>query len=130
DWMLMLHGNLYLQYIHQTNERGRDQFGSINWVMGMAFRSLGGGRLELRAMLSAEPFTIRGCGYPLLLATGEVCRGQPIHDTQHPHDLFMELAAMYEHAVTDRIAVQLYAAPAGEPALGPVAYPHRISATG
>lgn len=81
-------------------------------------------------MLSAEPFTIEGCGYPLLLATGELCDGRPLHDAQHPHDLFMELAALYDRPITDQVALQLYGALAGEPALGPVAYPHRVSATG
>jgi hypothetical protein len=129
-WELMLHGNLVVQYIHQGSERGRDQFGSINWVMGMARRPLAGGVLGLRTMLSAEPYTIRGCSYPLLLATGEVCEGGQIHDAQHPHDLFMEVAAIYDRPITDRVALQLYAAPAGEPALGPAAYPHRVSAVG
>lgn len=129
-WELMLHANAFVQYIHQGGERGRDQFGSINWAMGMARRPLGGGELALRAMLSAEPFTIEGCGYPLLLATGELCDGRPLHDAQHPHDLFMELAALYDRPITDQVALQLYGALAGEPALGPVAYPHRVSATG
>lgn len=128
SWNLMLHGNLYLQYISQGSDRGEDQIGSINWVMGMARRPLLGGELSLRAMLSAEPWTISGCGYPILLASGELCDGAPIVDAQHPHDLFMELAAEYQHSLTDDLAVQLYAAPAGEPALGPVAFPHRISA--
>lgn len=129
-WELMLHANAFVQYIYQGGERGDDQFGSINWVMGMARRPLGGGELGLRAMLSAEPFTIEGCGYPLLLATGELCDGEPLHDAQHPHDLFMELAALYDRPITDQVALQLYGALAGEPALGPVAYPHRTSATG
>ncbi len=33
--------------------------------------------------------TVRRCGYPDLLATGELCRGEPLHDRQHPHDTFM-----------------------------------------
>jgi hypothetical protein len=128
EWNLMLHGNLFLQYISQGSDRGGDEIGSINWVMGMARRPLLGGELGLRAMLSAEPWTIPGCGYPILLATGELCDGEPIVDEQHPHDLFMELAAEYRRAITDDVAFQLYAAPAGEPALGPVAFPHRVSA--
>ena len=47
---------------------------------------------------------------------------------QHPHDLFMELAAGWGRALGGRLALDLYAAVAGEPALGPTAYPHRISA--
>lgn len=128
DWSLMLHGNAFLQYISLGSDRGKDQFGSINWVMGMAQRPLLGGELGLRAMLSAEPWTISGCGYPILLASGELCDGSPIVDEQHPHDLFMELAAEYRRPITDDMAIQLYAAPAGEPALGPVAFPHRVSA--
>ena len=44
-------------------------------------------------MVSLEPWTINGCGYPDLLASGEICDGDAIHDRQHPHDLFMEIAA-------------------------------------
>lgn len=129
SWRFMLHGNLFLQYIREGGVRGDDQFGSINWLMGMARREVAGGELRLRAMMSAEPLTTGECGYPDLLATGESCEGgQRLHDRQHPHDLFMELAASYERAVTGGLGIQLYGGLAGEPALGPVAYPHRISA--
>jgi hypothetical protein len=40
----------------------------------------------------------------------------------------MELAVDYRRAVSDGVALELYAGAAGEPALGPVAYPHRLSA--
>jgi len=79
-------------------------------------------------MFSFEPWSIGGCGYPDLLATGEECKGQKIHDRQHPHDLFMELAADYNAPIAGDVRWQVYAGPAGEPALGPVGYPHRISA--
>jgi hypothetical protein len=78
-------------------------------------------------MLSADPLTAGECGYPDLLATGEFCGGEPLHDQQHPHDVFMELAGIYERALTGNVALQLYGGPVGEPALGPVAFPHRIS---
>ena len=127
-WQLMGHGNVFLQYLNESGDRGSDQFGSINWVMGMARRSVGAGRLGVRGMFSFEPATIRGCGYPDLLATGEVCDGESIHDRQHPHDLFMELAVEYDRPIADGVRLQLYGGPAGEPALGPAAYPHRLSA--
>ena len=127
-WMLMLHGNAFLQYLKESGDRGSDQFGSINWVMGMAQRKAGAGQLMLRGMISAEPWTIRGCGYPDLLATGEVCDGAAIHDRQHPHDLFMELAAQYTRPIGRGVQLQLYGGPVGEPALGPVAFMHRVSA--
>jgi hypothetical protein len=127
-WDLMLHGNVFLQYLWDGGERGRDQLGSINWGMGMASRPLAGGHLELRAMLSAERLTVGECGYPDLLASGESCDGEPIVDRQHPHDAVMEMAVAYERPLTDDVALQLYGGLAAEPALGPVAYPHRPSA--
>jgi hypothetical protein len=127
-WSLMLHGNAFLQYIHEGGVRGDDQLGSINWAMGMARRTVGGGQLGLRTMLSADPFTISGCGYPVLLASGETCGGERLHDIQHQHDLFMELAAEYERPLGGSVHMQLYGGPVGEPALGPSAFPHRPSA--
>ena len=94
----------------------------------MARRPAAGGRVGLRAMLSLEPWTIRGCGYPDLLATGESCNGDSIHDRQHPHDLFMELAGEYDRPLTSALRWQLYGGLAGEPALGPAGFPHRLSA--
>lgn len=128
DWEAMLHGQVYLQYIDEGSDRGDEQFGSINWVMGMLSRESAGGLLTLRAMMSLEPLTVGECGYPNLLATGEFCDGEPLHDRQHPHDLFMELAALYQRVLGDDLAVELYGGPVAEPALGPVAFPHRLSA--
>ncbi len=127
-WSLMLHGNVFLEYIGQGSDRGEQQLGSVNWFMGMARRSLGGGDVTLRTMLSLEPLTVGKCGYPDQLATGELCNGRPLHDRQHPHDLFMEVAALYRRALGRELAVELYGGPAGEPALGPVAFPHRLTA--
>jgi hypothetical protein len=79
-------------------------------------------------MLSPEPWTVRSGGYPLLLQSGETYGGAPLVDRQHPHDLFMEVAALYTQGLGDVLALQLYAAPAGEPALGPAGFPHRLSA--
>lgn len=125
---VMGHGAVFAQFLYDGGDRGEDQFGSINWLMGMAYRNVGEGRLGLRGMLSFEPWTVRGCGYPDLLATGERCDGEPIHDQQHQHDLFMELAAQYDRPLAGSVRWQVYGGPVGEPALGPVAYPHRTSA--
>ncbi len=127
-WMLMAHENAFLQFLRDSGRRGEDDVGSINWMMGMAQRNAGRGRVALRAMFSLEPWTIRGCGYPDLLASGELCRGEEIHDRQHPHDAAMELSVSYDAPIRGDARWQIYAAPAGEPALGPVAYPHRVSA--
>lgn len=128
NWNVMLHGLAYLQYDDQGSKRGDRQLGSVNWGMAMADHALAGGRFAVRAMLSAEPFTVGRRGYPLLLQSGETLRGVPLHDRQHPHDLFMEAAALYDRAVSKNVGVSLYVAPVGEPAIGPVAFPHRPSA--
>jgi hypothetical protein len=127
-WLLMLHGFGFVQYDTQGGPRGADQFGSLNWVMLMASRDLLGGRFQARTMLSLDPATVTNRGYPLLLQSGENYRGQPLVDRQHPHDFWMELAVMYERALSRNIGVTVYAAPSGEPALGPVAFMHRPSA--
>jgi len=129
-WELMFHGTAYLQYLDESApiHRGARQLGSINWFMAMARRPLGGGRIGARTMLSLEPWTIRGCGYPDLLATGELCEGDGLHDRQHPHDLFMEIAGEYTHPLAHGLTWHVYGGPAGEPALGPPAFPHRRSA--
>jgi hypothetical protein len=127
-WSLMAHGVAFGMYDKQFTRRGDDHVAVVNWGMLMATRSLGGGSLRLRGMFSAEPFTVGARGYPLLLQSGESFQGKPLHDRQHPHDLFMELAALYEQPVAHNLAISLYLAPVGEPAAGPVAFPHRPSA--
>jgi hypothetical protein len=128
SWLLMLHGFAFVEYDTQGGPRGAEQFGSLNWAMLMASRDLLGGRFQARTMLSLDPATVSTRGYPLLLQSGETYRGQPLVDRQHPHDFWMELAVMYERALSHTVGVMAYAAPSGEPALGPVAFMHRPSA--
>jgi hypothetical protein len=127
-WTLMLHGVVFVTDIQQTGPRGADKFLSMNWFMTQASHLLAGGTFSLRSMLSLDPATITDRRYPELFQTGETAFGKPIVDGQHPHDLFMELAAEYTHPLGDKSRFWLYAAPVGDPALGPVAYPHRVSA--
>jgi hypothetical protein len=127
-WDLMTHGFANLIYDHQGSDRGDSKTFSENMLMGMASREFGPGRLGLRAMLSAEPWTIGASGYPLLLQTGETANGvTPLVDRQHPHDSFMELAATYSVPVGEDSSVFVYAGLPGEPALGPATYMHRFS---
>jgi hypothetical protein len=129
EWMLMLHYLVLAGYDDQWSDRGSRRFTSVNWVMGMASHPLAGGQLTLRGMLSAEPATIGGAkALPLLLQTGETYGGEPLHDRQHPHDLFMETAALYRRPLGTAVGIELYAAASGEPALGPTAFMHRVSA--
>ncbi|MFL5251052.1 MAG: hypothetical protein ACJ79V_24795 [Myxococcales bacterium] len=129
DWTLMLHYSAVGAFDNQWSDRGSRRFLSTNWFMGMASHPLLGGRFAFRAMLSLEAATAGGSlAIPLLLQSGETYGGEPLHDRQHPHDLFMEVAAMYRFQLSDAFGFELYGAPSGEPALGPVAFMHRPSA--
>jgi hypothetical protein len=135
-WLLMLHANAFAANTQQQasksasgGERGRDAFFSTNWIMPMAQRRLGRGQLTVRTMLSFEPGTIGGRNYPELFQQGETAFGTPIVDGQHPHDFFMEVAALYDLPLSHNTLFSLYAAPVGDPAIGPTAYPHRQSAS-
>ena len=128
QWMLMLHGSAIVVDQQQTGPRAHDKFFSVNWLMPMAQRNYQSGQLTLRMMLSLEPATISGRYYPELFQQGETAFGKPIVDGQHPHNLFMEIAAIYDGKLGDRGLLSIYAAPVGDPAIGPEAYPHRASA--
>src|SRR5207247_9700620 len=93
-----------------------------------ARRDLLVGPFQVRTIVSPAPATVNNRGYPLLLQSGESYRSKPLVHQQHPHDFWMELAAMYERALSHSVGVTVYAAPSGEPALGPVAFMHRPSA--
>jgi len=126
-WELMAHAALDLVYDSQS-DGGDTQWFVEGMAMGEARRSLGDGdMLAFRAMLSPDPFMGRR-GYPLLLASGETADGRtPLVDRQHPHDLVMELAATYNHALSAKDSLFVYAGYPGEPALGPTAFLHRAS---
>jgi hypothetical protein len=128
-WTFMFHGVAFLSDIQQSGPRGADKFFSTNWFMPMAQRKLGPGTLTLRTMLSLEPATVSGQRYPELFQQGETAYGVPIVDGQHPHDFFMELAALYDYKLNEESLLSFYVAPVGDPALGPSAYPHRASAS-
>ncbi|MDX6498270.1 MAG: hypothetical protein QOG23_1530 [Blastocatellia bacterium] len=128
-WLLMAHYNFVVGLNAQGGPRGATKFESANWFMPIAFRRVGPGTLQLRAMFSLEPFTFARGGSPLLFQTGETYKGQPIIDRQHPHDLWMELSAQYIIALGERGTWFTYFGYPGEPALGPPAFMHRASAS-
>jgi hypothetical protein len=127
DWMTMWHGMLDFIYDDQGGPRGSAKAFSTSMLMLMARRELPQGALGLRLMLSADPLMGR-YGYPELFQSGETADGvHPLIDRQHPHNLLMEASGSYSRNLTLRSAVYLYAALAGEPALGPPAFMHRFS---
>jgi hypothetical protein len=124
-WVIMKHATLNLVYDGQGGPRGASETFVGGMVMLGAWRPVGEGALNLRAMLSPEP-TMGAKGYPLLLAAGETANGvTELVDRQHPHDLFMELSASYSHPVAPGQDAFLYVGVPGEPAFGPPAFMHR-----
>ena len=130
-WLFMLHGTAFLADTqqHANSPRNRDKLFSTNWIMPMAQHRVGPGTLTLRTMLSLEPATVTGRYFPELFQQGETAYGTPIIDGQHPHDFVMELAALYDLPIAEHMLLSLYLAPVGDPAIGPTAYPHRLSAS-
>jgi hypothetical protein len=128
QWRLLWMAQAFVVDTQQAGPRGGDKLYSSNWGMLGAIHKLGGGSLMLRSMVSLEPATVTDRRYPLLFQTGETAYGFPLADAQHPHDLFMELSAQYAHPLGDKGTWNVYYAPVGDPALGPVAFPHRASA--
>jgi hypothetical protein len=127
-WMLMAHGELVLAYNQQGGPRGVGKAQSSNWAMFMEERKVGRGTLRFRQMFSAEPLTAPHPGFPNLFQTGETYKGNPLVDYQHPHDVFGELSLQFVYPISERVSWMVYGGPAGEPALGPTAFLHRVSA--
>lgn len=129
DWSFMGHTVLNLVHSEQGGPRGAARTFVAGMVMASARRDLDdGATVNLRAMLSPDPLMGKS-GYPLLLAAGETADGvHPLVDRQHPHDLFMELSASYARRLSDAVSVFGYVGLPGEPAFGPPAFMHRMSA--
>ena len=128
DWMIMVHALFNGVHDWQGGPRGDEKTFLSGMAMGMARRDFAGGdTLQLRAMVSPDPF-MGASGYPLLFQTGETANGvTPLVDRQHPHDLFMELSASYSHRLSDGDNVFVYGGLPGEPAFGPPAFMHRMT---
>lgn len=128
-----IHGNVVLRYNNQDvfkkGSRGAAKVDAPNWFMGMYNRRVGSrGLFNATAMISFDPFTVGKNGYPLLFQSGETYKGERLIDRQHPHDLISTLSVAYTQMLNEDIDVTVYAGYPGEPALGPVAFMHRISA--
>lgn len=110
-WTLMAHPLVHTTYSNQTGPRGKEGLHATNWLMASAQREVKGltnagpGTLLLRGMVSLDPATVGGNGYPLLFQTGETSNGRPLVDHQHPHDFAMELAVAYSAPINTSTVV-------------------------
>jgi hypothetical protein len=129
DDMLMLHGGVFPRYTNVSTRRGDDRIDAPNWFMAMYSHPFNdSAQLGGRLMMSLDPLTEGGRGYPLLFQSGESWHDQPLHDRQHPHDLFDELSISYSQKFDHDLSAFLYFGYPGEPALGPPTFMHRLSA--
>ena len=129
QWNSMFMGTAFLVDTQQSGPRGGDKLYGPNWAMGSAQHRVGSkGTFEADLMLSLEAATTTDRRYPLLFQTGETAYGSALVDAQHPHNFIMSLGFHYTHQLNNDTFVDAYFAPVGDPALGPVAFPHRASA--
>ena len=129
SWNAMFMAQAFVIDTQQSGPRGGDKFYSSNWFMANAEHRAGEhGAFQFQLMMSLDPATMTDRRYPLLFQTGETAFGKPLVDAQHPHDFIMALGVQYALSLTRNTTLEFYFAPVGDPALGPVAYPHRASA--
>jgi hypothetical protein len=128
SWNAMFMASAFVVDTQQSGPRGGDKFYSPNVLMMAAEHRVGRGSFQTEVMLSLEPATITDRRYPELFQTGETAFGKPLADAQHPHNFVMSLGFHYAYQLGENTTVDAYFAPVGDPALGPVAYPHRASA--
>ena len=129
-WRLVQDGVITGVFNHQGGPRGGEEFFASNWWMGMLLREHGRHEFGVNVMLSLDPWSVGKSGYREIFQVGEELEGKPVVDRQHPHDLFMQLAASWRTALSTTTNLVLAGGPVGEPTLGPVAFMHRPSAAG
>lgn len=132
-WDVMLMYSVFLRYTRQNfnheERRGDADFRANTYAMVTANHLVGRhGLFTIQAMVSTDPLTVRGRGYPLLFQTGESWQGVKLHDHQHPHDLVSALGVAYTYAASPDVDLTAYVGYPGEPALGPPVFMHRPSA--
>jgi len=89
-------------------------------VYGNGVNVRSGPRLHGTRNVKSGTGTVTDRRYPLLFQQGETAFGKPIVDGQHPHDLFMEIAALYDLKFGGKpgAGFRFYFAPIGDPARG------------
>ncbi len=129
DDMLMTHGAGFVRYSDTFTDRGSRTLNAPDWYMVMGSHPLSpASQLGARIMVTSDFATVGGFGYPELYQSGESFHGEPLHDHQHPHDLFSEAALTYSTQMNRSSSAYIYFGYPGEPALGPPTFMHRLIA--
>jgi hypothetical protein len=127
-WQFMQDGVVFSVFNHQGGPRGADEFCAPNWWMGLPNREIGSSQFRFNTMFSLDTITSGKSGYAEIFQVGETLDGRPLVDRQHPHDVLMQLAAVWRWPIASNTGFTLAGGPVGEPALGPVVFMHRASA--
>lgn len=128
-WQWSVETSVFFGYNYQYRKfTNFDEVESQNWLMTALQKSFGSSDLQLIAMFSLEPFTLRDIGSPQVFQTGETFGGAPLIDYQHPHDLIMNLGGEYSHAI-GATSLKVGAYVVGPAPLGPAVFMHRPSAS-
>src|SRR5258706_15821357 len=101
-WHFMQDAVAFGLFNHQGGPRGGDEFRAPNWWMGMFDREVKGSQLIFNTMMSLDPASVGEGGYREIFQIGEALDGRPLIAHQHPHDLFMQLAAIWRVPLTDK----------------------------
>jgi hypothetical protein len=128
-WTTFWDGALFVTYSSESGPvQQRNEAFSTNWIAGGAQRTLGSrGLILFRGRASLEPYTIKERGYPQMLQFISPENGGPLLDAMRAHDLIGEAAVDLAFRTSTTTFLHLYAAPVGDPALGPVPYAQRAS---
>jgi hypothetical protein len=126
-WQFMDDGAAIVMFNRQGGSRGDTEWKVPNWWMGMGQHRAGAGTFTFTLMLSLDPATVGARGYSEIFQVGETYQGDPLIDRQHPHDFLMQASGSWRLPLRGGYTLTLAGAPVGEPALGPVAFMHRLS---
>jgi len=128
-WNWSVGGLAFVDFnVQHRTEFGHEEIESQNWMSATAGRTVHNGSLMLTSVLSLEPFTMKAIGSPQWFQLGGSYLGGPLADHSHPHDLISGLGAAYSHPVGNSV-LHLEGDLVGAPALGPIGFENRPTAT-
>jgi len=131
-WTIFHGFSAHLTYVSETGpEVQRNETFSTNWITIGAQRMIGErGFVLVRGRASLEPFTIPDDdGYPQMLQYVSAESGGVLVDRMRPQNFIGEAAVHAGFKTTESTTFSIYAAYAGDPALGAAPFPMRASAS-
>jgi len=128
-WMVMLHYAVFAGVDVQLSQRGATRPASANWVMAMDGPRAARRPLQRRTMLTLEPLTVGGEGFPLSCRAARRGWASRCTTSSTRTTSSMEASVGYQRAIGWGLSFELYAAPSGEPRPGAARLHARPSAS-